>query len=144
MKIITKSAEETQKLGKKLAQKYQNGGIFALFGDLGAGKTTLTQGFAQGLGIEGRIISPTFIIMRQYPLLKNKAHFYHIDLYRLEKINQLEELGLSEIFQNPQNIILIEWAEKLDHLLPKNAIKINLKQTKDIYRDIEIIEQELA
>lgn len=142
MKIITKSAEETQELGKKLAQKYQDGGILALFGDLGAGKTTFTQGFAQGLGIENKIISPTFIVMRQYPLSKNQAHFYHIDLYRLDQINQLEEIGLSEIFTNPKNIALIEWAEKLDDLLPKNAIKIRFNQISENGRETEIIEPE--
>ncbi len=141
MKYITKSAEKTQELGKKLALKYQNGGILALFGDLGAGKTTFTQGFAQGMEIKNRIISPTFIVMRQYPL-KNQAHFYHIDLYRLDQITQLEELGLSEIFADPKNIVLIEWAEKLGNLLPKSATKIKLKQLTENNREIEIIDQE--
>lgn len=138
MKIITKSSKETQELGGKLAQKYQDGGILALFGDLGAGKTTFTQGFAEGLGIKGRVISPTFIVMRQYPLPKNQAHFYHIDLYRLDQINQLEEIGLSEIFANPQNVVLIEWAEKLGSLLPKNATKIKFRQTAENVRELEI------
>lgn len=133
MKVITKSAKETQELGKKLAQKYQNGGILALFGDLGAGKTTFTQGFAEGLGIKGRVISPTFIVMRQYP-----NHFYHIDLYRLDQINQLEEIGLSEIFADPKNIVLIEWAEKLGNLLPKNATKIKFKQISEDIRELEL------
>lgn len=144
MKYTTYSAEETQELGKKIAQKYQHGGIFTLFGDLGTGKTTFTQGFAQGLGIRNRIISPTFIVMRQYPIPEDKTYFYHIDLYRLEKINQLEEIGLSEIFQNPKNIVLIEWAEKLDKLFPKNAIKIKFKQTTENNREIEIIEPVLG
>ena len=91
-----------------------------------------------------RIISPTFIVMRQYPIPEDKTYFYHIDLYRLEKINQLEEIGLSEIFQNPKNIVLIEWAEKLDKLLPKNAIKIKFKQTTENNREIEIIEPVLG
>ncbi|MDO8570472.1 MAG: tRNA (adenosine(37)-N6)-threonylcarbamoyltransferase complex ATPase subunit type 1 TsaE [Candidatus Daviesbacteria bacterium] len=142
MKYITKSAEETRGLGKKIAQKYQNGGILALFGDLGAGKTTFTQGFAKGLGIKNKVISPTFIVMRQYPLIKNKAHFYHIDLYRLDQINQLEEIGLSEIFANPQNVILIEWAEKLGTLLPRNAVKIKFNHIKEDSREIEITEPE--
>lgn len=133
MKIITKSAKETQVLGKSLAQKYKNGGILALYGDLGSGKTTFVQGFAQGLGIKGRVISPTFIIMRQYP-----NHFYHLDLYRLEEANQLKELGLSEIFQNPQNIVLIEWAEKLGKQTPKNAVKIKFKQTGEKIRELEL------
>lgn len=138
MKVITKSAKETQEFGEKLALKYQNGGILALFGDLGAGKTTFTQGFAEGLGIKDKVISPTFIIMRQYPLPEKKAYFNHIDLYRLDQINQLEEIGLSEIFADPKNIVLIEWAEKLGNLLPKNATKIKFKQIAEEIRELEL------
>ena|SRR3989344_2011475 len=133
MKIISNSTEETKQFGKKLAQKYQNGGILALFGDLGAGKTTFTQGFAEGLGIKSRVISPTFIVMRQYP-----NNFYHIDLYRLDQINQLEEIGLSEIFTDPQNVVLVEWAEKLGKLLPHNAVKIKFKQISEKIRELEL------
>jgi len=137
--FTTKSAEETQLLALKLSQKYQNGAILALIGNLGSGKTTFTQGFGKGLGIKDKILSPTFILMRQYSLPENlKAKLFHLDLYRLEDIKEIGSLGLDEIFSNPRNIVLIEWAEKLGSFLPKNIILIQFKHIKDNIRQIEI------
>lgn len=139
VQYITNSAEETQKLAQKIAQEHKNGAIIALMGDLGSGKTTFTQGFAQGLGITARLISPTFVLMRQYPLPENpKGMLYHIDLYRLDNIQQIQELGLIEIFSNPSNIILIEWAEKLKDSLPKGTIKISFNRLDENKRQIEV------
>lgn len=135
----TSSTEQTKDLASKLAPKYQNGGIIALSGPLGAGKTTFVQGFAKGLGVKQNVISPTFIVMRQYPIPQKKdGRFFHIDLYRLDQINQLQELGLSEIFANPNNIILIEWAEKLGKLSPSKITKIYFNISSENTRQIEI------
>lgn len=117
-KLITSSSEETKQFAANLAKKF-NRGILALSGELGSGKTTFAQGFARGLGIKEKIISPTFIIIRQYP-----TNFYHIDLYRVENF---QELGLEEILANPNNIVLIEWAEKIKDL-PKNTKKITIEK----------------
>ena len=138
-KFITHSATETQELAKNLAQKCRDGAIIALSGPLGAGKTAFTQGFAQGLGISERLISPTFILMRQYNI-PNHPHgkLFHIDLYRLENAEEIESLGLEEIFANPQNITLIEWAEKLGQKLPPKAIKIKIKILSKNSREIEV------
>ncbi len=127
-KFITNSPEETKRLAGNLA-KNLNRGIVALYGDLGSGKTTFVQGFAKGLGIKEKIISPTFIIIRQYP-----TNFYHIDLYRVENF---QGLGLKEILENPNNIVLIEWAEKLSNL-PKNTKKIIIKKLEGDKRIITI------
>lgn len=133
------SPEQTQKIAQKLALKYQKGGVFALIGPLGSGKTTFTQGFAKSLGITQRLISPTFIIMKQYGLPENKkGKFYHLDLYRLDTQVQMEELGIKEIFENPHNIILIEWAEKLGKLLPPKTIKVEFKLLAKNQREIKI------
>ena len=129
MEFITKSSSETKKLGKTFAAKLAGGDILALSGDLGSGKTTFVQGFARGLGIKARIISPTFILMRKYniKLEESKAqklkNFYHIDLYRLEENIEREvvNLGLTEIWDWKENIIIIEWAEKIRGLIPKKA-----------------------
>lgn len=127
-KLITSSSEETKQFAANLAKKF-NGGILALSGELGAGKTTFVQGFAKGLGIKEKIISPTFIIIRQYP-----TNFYHIDLYRVENF---QELGLKEILENPNNIVLIEWAEKIKDL-PKNTKKITIEKLEGDKRLITI------
>lgn len=139
--FTTCSAEETRTAAKKIASKHKDGAIIALSGPLGAGKTTFVQGFAKGLGIKQKILSPTFIIVRQYKIPNSSGgKFYHIDLYRLNSISQMENLGLEEIFINPQNIILIEWAKKLGKLLPKETVMINLKILSPAVRKISVIE----
>ena len=154
--FVTKSYEETQAAGsefikKSLAsqgkalqgQRLDKALVIALFGELGSGKTTFVQGLARGLGITKRIISPTFVIVRQYVILGRKAtpeSFYHIDLYRTESENDLAGLGIEEILQDPKNIVVIEWAEKLGSLLPKSRIDINFTYVSDIKRKIVIYE----
>lgn len=139
MTYISNSPEETREIAKKLSQEYKGGGIFALSGTLGAGKTTFIQGFAKGLGITERLLSPTFVIMRQHEIPGNKeVRLYHIDLYRLDEITEIESLGLSEVFSNPKNIVFIEWSEKIGNLLPKQAIKINIEITSESTREITV------
>jgi tRNA threonylcarbamoyladenosine biosynthesis protein TsaE len=145
------SSRETAKFGgdfarKILARRAQGGVIIALQGDLGAGKTTFTQGFAKGLGIRRRTASPTFIIMRRFkiPSGKNKnttfRHLYHIDAYRIKKLDSLEALGLKEIFADPAGIILIEWPEKIKKILPKGAIRLEFQHgEKENERVISLI-----
>lgn len=123
-KFISKSDQETKSFAAKLAKDAKSH-IFALTGELGAGKTTFVQGFAQGLGIQDKIISPTFVLIRQYQIPKSSKTLYHIDLYRLNDNTQVGRLGLEEIWSNPNHIVLIEWAEKYASL-PKNTIKINI------------------
>ncbi len=136
MQIISRSGEQTKNLASNFAQKYKSGGVIALYGDLGAGKTTFTQGFAAGLGIKDKITSPTFILMRQHKLPELESYLYHLDLYRLEA--GFEAIGLEEILSDPGNIVLIEWAEKIDHLLPKNATKISFEKLDNQSRKISI------
>lgn len=126
-KYISKSAEETKQIAAKLAKK-NKGRIFALSGELGAGKTIFVQGFAQGLGITEKIISPTFVLVRQHPIPNTKKVLYHIDLYRLEDIKDINQLGLSEIWSDPNNYVLIEWAERIKDFLPKETVKINIEK----------------
>ena len=120
----TKSAQETKKIAKLLAQEISRPVVLALTGDLGSGKTTFIQGFLKGLGVKKRITSPTFVIMRTYNLV------YHIDCYRLSKAKELLKLGFKEILQSPKVIILIEWAEKIQKILPKNTIWLEFKHGK--------------
>ena len=135
--IKSKSVKETKEFAKKLAAKFINGGIIALSGDLGSGKTTFAQGFAQGLKIEDKIISPTFLIIRQYKIPGRENFFYHIDLYRLENID-LKNSGLEEILKEPSSVVLIEWSEKLGEDLPENAARIKLRKLSEELHEIKL------
>jgi len=108
---ITNSSEETQELGQSLAQGLKGGDFIAFYGNLGSGKTTFIQGLSKGLGIERRIISPTFIIVRHYKI--KQGNFYHVDLYRTETQNDLLSVGLDQIIKEDNNIVALEWAEKM-------------------------------
>ncbi len=136
-KYLSKSENETKALAEELAKKLK-GHIFALTGELGAGKTVFAQGFARGLGIKDKIISPTFVLIRQHKIPHTNKTLYHIDLYRLENITDLESLGLSEILTDPQSIVLIEWAEKAGQLLPEDTVKINISKGEGQNRIITI------
>ena len=126
MEVITKSAQETQKLGEKMGRDLAfdklRPRILCLYGDLGSGKTTFIQGVAKGLGVKRRIISPTFVFIKQY-----NSHFYHVDLYRIEKAEEAKGLGLEEIFSDSQAVVAVVWAEKIKKILPKKRIDIQFK-----------------
>ena len=128
MEIITKSPEETKKVGRRLASALIGGEIICLSGDLGAGKTTFVQGLALGLGIKSRLISPTFILVRKYHLQpKNKNltpnTLFHVDLYRLEERVDKEviNLGITDVWGKKENIVVIEWAEKIKEIILDKA-----------------------
>lgn len=126
MEILTDSAQETKQVAKVFAKKLKAGDIVALYGDLGTGKTTFVQGLAQGLGITKRILSPSFVFVRQYAVRNMRyANLYHVDLYRLEDEKRAEGLGLKEIFLNKNSIVVIEWADKIKKLLLARRIEIN-------------------
>ena len=140
---ITKNFRQTQKLGENLASilvenrrssklHYNGATVILLYGDLGGGKTTFLQGLAKGLGIKQKVLSPTFVIMKKF------NNFYHLDCYRLQNEKDAKELGLTEVLQNPENIVAIEWPERIKKILPKNAIKINFKFVSSTERDIII------
>lgn len=136
---ITKSEEETKELAKKIAEKVKKGGVVCLFGDLGTGKTTFTKGFAHALGIDAfSIKSPTYTYIRDYELGKN--HLYHIDLYRLETIDELLLQEMEEFLINKNNIMIIEWADKLKDHLPKDRIDICLEYLDENSRKITVFD----
>jgi tRNA threonylcarbamoyladenosine biosynthesis protein TsaE len=142
MAVVTKSAQETQALGEKIANNLKGGEVLALTGELGSGKTTFLQGLAKGLGIKERILSPTFIMMRSYPITDRQlpvTNFFHVDLYRVENEKDVEGLGLEEIWSDPRNIVAIEWAEKIKKILPKKRIDIYFKYLKEDEREIKIV-----
>jgi tRNA threonylcarbamoyladenosine biosynthesis protein TsaE len=120
--LVTKSKEETRKLGALMAPLFQAGDVVLLEGDLGAGKTTLVGGVARALKVEEDVISPTFNIMKCY--FKGTLPLYHIDAYRLE--NQNIELGLDEYIEG-NGVCFIEWPQYIKPLLPDETLSITLK-----------------
>jgi len=138
---ITSSFEETQQLGFDFAKTLKGDEVLALYGDLGAGKTTFMQGLAKGLGITRNIISPTFIIMRTYQIGNRDQglgirNLYHVDLYRIEGEQDAQGLGLFELFNQRENIVAIEWPDKIENLLPANRINIYFTYLGDEKREI--------
>ncbi len=135
MELLSFSLGETQKIAALLAEeitKTKNrptaAFVVGLEGNLGAGKTAFVQGFARGLGLKHKITSPTFLIVRNYGLRnKNYGRFYHIDAYRIKKTRELVMLGIKKILTDPQNIVVIEWADKMKRLLPPKTIWAKLK-----------------
>lgn len=135
--FTTHNFKETQKLGRDFAKTLQKGEVICLYGDLGSGKTTFVQGLAEGLGVKSRIISPTFVIVRRYELQsQNSERLYHLDLYRIENEKDIESLGIEEILNSKENIVVIEWAEKLKSFLPKKRIDIEFVNEEENVRKI--------
>jgi tRNA threonylcarbamoyladenosine biosynthesis protein TsaE len=123
MQIISRSLNHTLAIGRAISRNLQLGDIICLFGQLGSGKTVLTKGIAQGLGIKKeKIISPTFVLIREY---KAKFPFYHFDLYRLKEPQDIFNLGYEDYLYN-EGITVIEWADRLKYLLPREHLKVEL------------------
>lgn len=128
-KYLSLSAIQTKNLGEILASEiirdYKNAPkVFALKGDLGAGKTTFMQGIAKGFKIKEKVLSPTFVVMKKFKLSAPFKNLYHLDCYRLEGKKDLEALNFSEIISDPQNLVFLEWPEKIKSALPKNTLWI--------------------
>jgi tRNA threonylcarbamoyladenosine biosynthesis protein TsaE len=126
---LTKNPKQTISLGKEIAQKIikkrKKAIILALIGDLGSGKTTFIKGFARGLGIQEKISSPSFLIMKKFKI--QDRTFVHIDCYRIKKPKEIFTLGFKEIINNPKNIVAIEWADKIEKALPKKVFFIKFE-----------------
>ena len=137
MIIETKNAKETFQLGKKIGKKALPGQIYTLNGDLGVGKTVFTQGVASGLEIGEPVNSPTFTILQEYE--GGRLPFYHFDVYRIEDIEEMEEIGYDDYFFG-EGICLIEWSQLIEEILPENVISVTIeKDAKDFdYRKITI------
>lgn len=134
--IQTHSPEETQTIGRQIGETLKAGDVVALVGDLGAGKTCLTQGIARGIGIASQEVvnSPSYTLINEYA---GKIPVYHIDLYRLQHHADIIDLGLEEYLEG-KGICVIEWADRMSDLLPANPIQITIKWVDESTRTIEI------
>ena len=121
----TNSAQETFELGRRIGQQAKKGQIYTLEGDLGVGKTVLTQGVAAGVKITEPISSPTFTILQEYQ--EGRLPFYHFDVYRIGDVEEMEEIGYDDYFFG-DGICLIEWANLIQEILPENVISIVIEK----------------
>ena len=147
MKKVSKSLSETEKIAKEFVDfivQSEGDGLSAtlvgLHGDLGAGKTTFMKGVVKAFGIMEEVTSPTYVIMKAYDLkhMKKSGRLVHIDAYRLEDPRELLNLGWKDIMENPENIIFMEWPEKVAGILPDDMKKIHFKHIDENTREIEI------
>lgn len=134
------SAEETLQLGRELGQQAQSGEVYTLVGDLGVGKTVLTQGIAEGLEIDEAICSPTFTIVQVYE--EGRMPFYHFDVYRIGDIEEMDEIGYEDYFYG-EGLTMIEWANLIEEILPTKRKEITIEKDPEKgfdYRRITIKE----
>jgi len=134
LELISHSPEQTQKFGVLIGQLALAGDIFLLVGALGAGKTCLTQGIAWGLDIKEYALSPSFVIVRE---LYGRLPLYHIDLYRLDHIEEIAELGLDDYLYG-NGICVVEWAEKGLNILPTEHLLIQINYLSDTERSFQL------
>ncbi|OGO37722.1 MAG: tRNA (adenosine(37)-N6)-threonylcarbamoyltransferase complex ATPase subunit type 1 TsaE [Chloroflexi bacterium RBG_16_57_8] len=132
--IVTHSPAETQELGRRIGELARPGDAMLLTGELGAGKTCLTQGVAWGLGIEEYALSPTFVIMRE---MHGRLPLYHMDLYRLDHIEETQDLGLDDYFYG-DGVCVVEWAEKAMTLMPPEHLLIEIEYVSDAERRLRL------
>ncbi len=134
----TNTPEETEAIGRKLAQESTPGQVFTLIGDLGVGKTVFTQGFATGLNIDEAICSPTFTIVQEYDT--GRLPFYHFDVYRIGDVEEMDEIGYEDYVYG-DGVCLIEWANLIQEILPEHYIQITIEKNLEKgfdYRKITI------
>ncbi|HOZ36348.1 MAG TPA: tRNA (adenosine(37)-N6)-threonylcarbamoyltransferase complex ATPase subunit type 1 TsaE [bacterium] len=130
-KITTQSDQETQKLAERFAAGLKGPAVLGLVGELGSGKTQFTKGLARALKIKNRITSPTFVLLKPYPIThpqKGIKNLIHIDCYRLSHPEELLALGWQELLISKENLIVVEWADKIKNIMPKDTLWIDLKQ----------------
>ena len=161
-KILSQNPSQTKKIAKILAREFlktqtKKALVLGLIGDLGGGKTTFLQGFAKGLAIKEKILSPSFVIIKKYKLESRKlkvesrkkfkkttfhiphSTFYHIDCYRIEKPKEILDLGFKEIISDPKNIVAIEWADRIKKILPQKILILKFDFVDQTQREIEIL-----
>ena len=124
----TNSPEDTFRLGEEIGRNASPGEVYTLTGDLGVGKTVFTQGVAAGLGIAGPVNSPTFTILQIYE--EGRLPLYHFDVYRIGDVEEMEEIGCDDYFYG-DGVCLIEWAELIEEILPKDRISVTIEKNLD-------------
>lgn len=134
--IRTEGPEKTVEVGRIIGNLLSSGDLICLVGELGTGKTTIVKGIAEGLGIKkGDVTSPTFIILREY---KARFPLYHVDLYKVDTVYDIRDIGLEEVIYSKEGITAIEWADRIKDILPEDRMEIEIRWLSDTERDLEI------
>lgn len=120
----TRAPEDTERLGAAIGRAARAGDVIALSGELGAGKTCLVRGLARGLGIERPVASPTFVLINEH---RGRLMLYHVDLYRIGDVAETLEIGIEELLPAEDGVTAIEWAERIESLLPPGTIRIGIE-----------------
>ena len=128
------TADDTQDFGRRLGALLRGGDVLVLTGDLGAGKTTLVQGIGRGLGVEDHVASPTFTLVREYA---GRLDVAHVDVYRLERVQDVVDLGLDEL-GGPDRVLIVEWGDAVEDLLPADRLRVELTSSDDDVRMLRI------
>ena len=134
IEIRTETADRTRDLGEALAALLRPRDTVVLTGDLGAGKTTLVQGIGRGLGVEDHVASPTFTLVREYT---GRLDVAHVDVYRLERVQDVVDLGLDEL-GGPDRVLIVEWGDAVEDLLPDDRLRVELTSSDDEVRRLRI------
>ena len=134
MKVVSRSAGETQALGERLGSRLGRGDVVACIGPLGAGKTCFLQGLARGLGVTADVTSPTFVLVNQY---RGRVPVYHVDAYRTGSLTELVDVGLEEMLHG-EGVTIVEWADKLLPLLPPRTVTATIEGLGDEPRQIDL------
>lgn len=132
--FVSRSPEETRRIGERLGRRLSAGAVVACVGELGAGKTCFLQGLARGLGVSASVTSPTFVLVNQY---RGRLPVYHLDAYRTASLTELLDLGVEEMFHG-DGVTVVEWADKLLPLLPPHAITVTITGLGDEPRQVVV------
>ena len=136
IRLSTDSVDATRALAAALAELTQGGDLIVLAGDLGAGKTSFAQGFGRGLGIDDQITSPTFTLAREY---EGRLRLHHLDVYRFDATAEIHDVGLAELLDDDEAVVLIEWGDAILPALPPDLLELRLTLGEgDDDRDIEM------
>ncbi len=135
-KLESASPDETESIAIELAKEAKAGSVYTLSGDLGAGKTVFARGFARGLGIMSPVTSPTFTLVNEYK--KGRLPLYHFDVYRLGEAEELYDTGFEDYLENG-GVVLIEWAERIEELLPRPYFYISIEKDLSRGEDFRLI-----
>jgi tRNA threonylcarbamoyladenosine biosynthesis protein TsaE len=137
LKVISRSESDTRAAGESLAKTLRAGDVVLLFGDLGMGKTVFARGLARGLGVpSGQVRSPSFTLVNRY---QGRSPVAHVDLYRIDRVEDLDEIGLEEVF-GEEGVAVVEWAERLGPYRPARAVSVRLLDRGGNEREILIVD----